>query len=98
MKRVMILAGTVAALILSGNVAAADGKAVFDKTCAGCHKMMEPKMGDKAAWAPRIAQGVDTLTASVMTGKKPMPPKGGNASATEDHIRAAVEYIISQNK
>jgi cytochrome c5 len=66
-------------------------------TCAGCHKVMNPKMGDKAAWAPRIAQGVDTLTASVMTGKKPMPPKGGNASATEDDIRAAVEYIVSQN-
>ena len=98
MKRVMILAGTVVALILSGNVAAADGKAVFDKTCAGCNKMMEPKMGDKAAWAPRIAQGVDTLTASVMTGKKPMPPKGGNASATEDDLRAAFEHIISQNK
>ncbi len=59
--------------------------------------MMKSKMGDKAAWAPRIAQGVDTLTASVMSGKKPMPPKGGNASASEDEIRAAVEYIISQN-
>ena len=98
MKRVMVLAGTIAALMLSGNVAAADGKAVFDKTCAGCHKMMNPKMGDKAAWAPRIAQGVDALTASVMKGKKPMPPKGGNASATEADMRAAVEYIISQNK
>ncbi len=98
MKRVMILAGTVAVLILSGNVTAADGKDVFDKTCAGCHKFMKPKMGDKVAWAPRIALGVDTLTASVMTGKKPMPPKGGNADATEDDIRAAVEYIVSQNK
>ena len=98
MKRVMVLAGTVAALILSGNVAAADGKAVFDKTCAGCHKMMAPKMGDKAAWAPRIALGVDALTASVMKGKKPMPPKGGNTSATEADIKAAVEYIVSQNK
>ena len=98
MKRVIILAGTVAVLILSGNVAAADGKAIFEKTCAGCHKVMNPKTGDKAAWAPRIAQGVDAMTASVMTGKAPMPPKGGNASATEEEIRAAVEYIISQNE
>ena len=59
---------------------------------------MNPKMGDKDAWAPLIAQGVDALTASVMAGKELMPPKGGNASATEDDIRAAVEYIISQNK
>jgi cytochrome c5 len=96
MKRVMILAGTVAALMVSGQLAAADGKAVFDKTCAGCHKMMKPKMGDKAAWAPLIAQGADALTASVMKGKKPMPPKGGAAS--EEDVKAAVEYIISQNK
>jgi cytochrome c5 len=92
----MILAGTVAALMLSGPAAAADGKAVFDKSCAGCHKMMKPKMGDKAAWAPLIAQGADALTASVMKGKKPMPPKGG--AATEEDVKAAVEYMISQNK
>jgi len=96
MKRVMILAGTVAALMVSGQLAAADGKAVFDKSCAGCHKMMNPKMGDKAAWAPLIAQGADALTASVMKGKKPMPPKGG--AANEGDVKAAVEYIISQNK
>lgn len=96
MKRVLILAGTVAALMLSGPAAAADGKAVYEKSCAGCHKMMKPKMGDKAAWAPLIAQGADALTASVMKGKKPMPPKGGAAS--EEDVKAAVAYIISQNK
>jgi len=92
----MILAGAVVALTVGGQVAAADGKAVFDKSCAGCHKIMKPKMGDKAAWAPLIAQGADALTASVMKGKKPMPPKGG--AANEGDVRAAVEYIISQNK
>lgn len=96
MKRAMILAGTVATLMICGQVSAADGKAVFDKSCAGCHKMMKPKMGDKAAWAPIIAQGVDAMTASVMKGKKPMPPKGGAAS--EEDVKAAVEYIFSQNK
>jgi cytochrome c5 len=96
MKQMIVLAGTVAALALSGQLAAADGKAVFDKSCAGCHKMMKPKMGDKAAWAPIIAQGVDPMTASVMKGKKPMPPKGG--AAGEEEVKAAVEYIFSQNK
>ena len=96
MKRVIILAGTVAALMLGGQVAAADGKAVFDKTCKACHTGMKPKMGDKAAWAPLIARGADALTASVMKGKKPMPPKGG--AANEADVKAAVEYIISQNK
>ena len=96
MKRVMILAVTVAALTLGGQVAAAEGKAVYDKSCKGCHTAMKPKMGDKAAWAPLIKQGEAALTASVMIGKKPMPPKGG--AANEADVKAAVEYIISQNK
>jgi cytochrome c5 len=96
MKRTLLLVGVVAAMMAGGQVAAADGKAVFDKTCKGCHSVMKPKIGDKAAWAPLIAQGVDTLTAVVMKGKKPMPPKGGAAS--EADVKAAVEYIISQSK
>ena len=96
MKRVMILAGTVAALMVGGQAAAADGKAVFDKTCKACHMAMKPKMGDKAAWAPLIAQGGAALVAYVMKGKKPMPPKGG--AANEADVKAAVEYIISQSK
>ena len=96
MKRMMILAGTVAALSFSGQVAAVDGKAVYDKTCAMCHKMLKPKMGDQAAWAPLIAQGADALTASVMKGKGMMKPRGGAGS--EEEVRAAVEYLIRQNK
>lgn len=96
MKRSLVLVGTVAALMLAGPVAAADGKAVFEKSCKGCHTAMKPKIGDKAAWAPLIAQGEPALTASVMKGKKPMPPKGGAAS--EGDVKAAVEYIISQSK
>jgi len=96
MKRVMILAGAVAALMAGGQVAAADGKTVYEKTCKGCHTAMKPKLGDKAAWAPLIKQGEAALVASVMKGKKPMPPKGG--AKTEADVKAAVEYIISQSK
>ncbi len=96
MKRMFVLVGTVAALMLGGQVAAADGKAVYEKSCKGCHSAMKPKMGDKAAWAPLISQGADTLTASVVKGKPPMPPKGG--AANEADVKAAVEYIISQSK
>ncbi len=96
MKRMFFVVGSVAALMLSGQVAAADGKAVFDKSCAGCHKAMKPKLGDKAAWEPLIKQGAAALTASVVKGKGVMPPKGGAAS--EADVKAAVEYIISQSK
>ncbi len=96
MRRTLLLVGIVATMMAGGQVAAADGKAVFDKTCKGCHTMMQPKIGDKAAWAPRIARGEAALVASVMKGKTPMPPKGGAAS--EADVKAAVEYIISQSK
>ena len=96
MKRTLLLVGVVTAMMAGAQPAAADGKAVFDKSCKGCHTVMQPKIGDKAAWAPRIAQGEAALVTSVMKGKKPMPPKGGAAS--EADVKAAVEYIISQSK
>lgn len=96
MKRVIFLAGTIAALMVAGQATAADGKAVFEKSCKGCHTMMKPKVGDKAAWAPLIKQGADALTASVMKGKAPMPPKGGAAS--EGDVKAAVQYMMDQSK
>ena len=96
MKRTFLLVGTVAALLAGGQVAAADGKAVYEKSCKGCHSALKPKTGDKAAWAPLIKQGEAALTASVMKGKPPMPPKGG--AKDEAEVKAAVEYIISQSK
>lgn len=96
MKRAIILAGTAALLMVGGQAAAADGKAVYEKTCKGCHTAMKPKLGDKAAWAPLIGQGEAALTASVMKGKKPMPPKGG--AKNEADVKAAVEYMMSQGK
>ncbi len=97
MSRAMfVVVGTIAASLAAGSVAAADGKAVWDKTCAGCHTVMAPKVGDKTAWAPLIKRGAADLTASVIKGKAPMPPKGGAAS--DEDAKAAVEYIISQMK
>ncbi len=93
-RAVSVVFGAIAALVAAGPVAAADGKAVWDTSCAGCHAVMAPKTGDKAAWAPLIKRGAADLTASVIEGKGPMPPKGGAAS--EADIQAAVEYIIAQ--
>jgi cytochrome c5 len=94
MNRVMLVVLGAIASVLVTTVAAADGKTVWDKSCAGCHKVMAPKFGDKAAWAPLIAKGAAELTAVVIKGKAPMPPKGGAAS--EADAKAAVDYIISQ--
>ena len=98
MKLAMIGITTLAALCSFGQVAAADGKAVYDKTCAACHKAIPtaPKLGDKAAWAPLIKRGSKDLIASVIKGKAPMPPKGG--AANEADVTAAVEYMINAAK
>jgi cytochrome c5 len=79
----------------------ADGKAVYDKVCFACHQTSvanSPKLGDKAAWAPRIQTGVDSLMQSVIKGKGAMPPKAGNPALTDAEIRAAVEFMVSQAK
>jgi cytochrome c5 len=80
---------------------AADGKKVYDSTCTACHTAGvagAPKLGDKAAWAPRLKQGVDALVQSAAKGKGAMPPKGGNASLPDADLRAAVEFMVSQAK
>jgi cytochrome c5 len=78
-----------------------DGQKVYQQACTACHAAGvagAPKSGDKAAWAPRIAKGIDALTASVVKGLGAMPPKGGLAAASEAELRAAVEYMVSQAK
>jgi cytochrome c5 len=92
----LLVFGAFGAVLAAGPAVAADGKAVWDKNCAGCHALMAPKASDKAAWAPFVKMGADPVTAVVLKGKGMMPPKGG--AATEADVRAAVEYILSQMK
>ena len=88
-----------AAMLLGSQVSAADGKEIYNKSCALCHSAISPKLvGDKAAWEPRLKQGTEVLVASVIKGKGAMPPKGGNASLSEADIKAAVEYMVSAIK
>lgn len=85
---------------VAGQAQAADGKAVYDKTCVACHASgvaNAPKFGDKAAWAPRIATGNAALLASVIKGKGAMPPKAGTTLGDED-LKAAIDYMVSAAK
>jgi cytochrome c5 len=80
--------------------AAGSGEALYKQTCATCHATgvaNAPKFGDKAAWAPRVQQGVPTLVQHAVAGKGAMPPKGGS-SASDAEIRAAVEYMVNAAK
>ncbi|HEX7646923.1 MAG TPA: c-type cytochrome [Noviherbaspirillum sp.] len=75
------------------------GEKTFNANCAACHGagvLGAPKVGDKTAWAPRIAQGKDTLYTHALNGFKMMPPKGGNAALKDEEVKAVVDYMVSK--
>lgn len=81
------------------------GEQVYNSTCVACHGSGlagAPKFGDKALWAPRIAEGADTLHKHAIegfTGKTgTMPPKGGLTDVTDKSIMAAVDYMVAHAK
>ncbi len=82
-------------------VASADtGKKVYEQVCAACHAAGvagAPKFGDKAAWAPRLKEGMDAVHNFALKGKGVMPPKGGYAGPDADVI-AAADYMASAAK
>lgn len=100
MKQALIVMTALA--VLSGTAqiaAAADGKAVYDKSCASCHAkglMGAPKTGDKDKWAAIIKTGPDAMAESVIKGKGKMKAKAGNDALTADDIKAANEYLVKQ--
>ena len=98
MKLALLGLAASAALLITGETLAADGKEVYNKSCAVCHAALSPKLGDKVAWEPRLKQGNDALVAAVVKGKGTMPAKGGNASLSEADITAAVEYMVAAVK
>jgi len=80
---------------------AGSGKGTYDSVCNVCHgagAAGAPKFADKAAWAPRMKQGVAALHASAIKGKGAMPPKGGNPSLSDADVSAAVDYMVSAAK
>jgi len=79
----------------------ATGQKIYKQSCQACHAngvANAPKPGDKAAWAPRIATGIDAMLATAKKGKGAMPPKGTCMGCSDDDLKAAIEYMVSQSK
>ncbi|MDB9800202.1 c-type cytochrome [bacterium] len=85
----------------SGNV----GKTVYEGLCVNCHGIpamaaMIPQTGDAAAWAARIEQDDEILYAHAINGfvgdMGMMPARGSNPNLTDDEVKAAVDYMVSQ--
>jgi len=81
--------------------AANTGEQLYNSVCQACHGAGlagAPKVGDKSAWQPRIAQGINTLYDNSLKGIRAMPPKGGAMSASDAEVKAAVDYMVGRSK
>lgn len=106
MKKLLVATAVGALMVVAGQAAAAeDGAKVYQSTCFACHgtgAAGAPKFGDKAAWAPRIAQGMDVLKEHALKGYQGktgfMPAKGGFANLSDEAVVAAIEHMVANSK
>ena len=74
------------------------GEQVVKQVCGGCHERGKggaPRIGDRAAWAKRVANGINAVTDSAIHGHAGMPARGGMASITDPEMKAAVLYMFN---
>lgn len=106
MKKTNLLSLSILSAVISFSVAAhaedapaVDGEKTYKEACFVCHDAgvaNAPKLGDKVAWAPRIATGMDALYNTSLKGKGAMPPKGGRADLSDEAVKAGVDYMVSK--
>lgn len=81
------------------------GPQVYNEACIACHGTGiagAPKMGDVAAWAPRIAQGISVLREHAIAGYHGeagyMPPKGARIDLSDQEVNGAVDYMVAESR
>lgn len=99
-ERIKPVAQVEVAPVESGPHVDKSGEEVVKAVCSACHAvgaLGSPKIGDKAAWGPRIAQGYDTLIKHAIAGIRSMPARGGNPDLTDGEIANAIAYMANQS-
>lgn len=79
---------------------ARSGEQVYTAICTTCHATGaagSPKVGDNAAWAPRIAKGWAALLTSATKGFNAMPARGGSPDLTDDEVGRAIAYMANKS-
>lgn len=85
-------------VVASGPRSGAD---IYGSKCIACHSSGAagaPKLGDVAAWAPRIGKGIDVLYTSAISGFNGMPAKGLCMDCSDDEMKATVDYMVEESK
>ena len=75
------------------------GEQIVKARCIECHETGKggaPKIGDQAAWIPRMKQGLDVVVRSAINGHGAMPARGGQANLTDAEMRSAVAYMFAK--
>jgi len=88
--------GLAASLLFAMTAQGFDVEAKYNQSCMACHAVGvagAPKAFDAAAWAPRLATGMDTLVTSVTQGKGAMPPKGLCMDCSAEQYKALINYM-----
>ena len=74
------------------------GAEVYEHYCAACHAsgvLNAPKLGDRKAWRPLIAEGQRMLERTAIRGIRQMPPKGGHPHLSDLEVKRAVAYMAN---
>jgi cytochrome c5 len=87
----------------AGAAGARSPETVYNTFCQACHNTgvnNAPKLADVAAWAPRIAKGIDVLYTSALQGfnNGTMPLRGTCMDCSDDDLRATVDYLVQAAK
>ena len=74
---------------------------IYAQVCAACHDsgaLGAPKTGNAGDWSARISKGMDTLVSHAINGFNAMPPRGGDASLTDEDVKKVVQYMVDKSK
>jgi cytochrome c5 len=99
-KQTVIVIFTCLIITAFGAAMAADGRTTYRQTCSSCHETGAagaPQLENKAEWKPRLAKGTDALYASILNKKCDLL-KELRKDLSDDKVKAAVNYMVSQTK
>lgn len=105
MKATVKPIATLGAIILMGAATTAlaederSGEEVYSNNCTACHDSGAagaPKIGDAESWGDRVDKGKETLYKNSINGIRAMPPKGTCSDCSDQEVKNAVDYMLSE--